>query len=123
MSEKYLIIFSDGNFGFNDEQINGATSHLISEEEYENFFNLQGQGKQFRLKATSTGTKLSDYIEEYTPTPIISTNPLKEDTTKIIENLQNQIASLKETITSQNDTMETQGKIVNELVLAKLKTM
>lgn len=42
----------------------------INVEEYNRFFVLQTQGKQFRLKEIIDGNGLFDHIEEYTPSVI-----------------------------------------------------
>lgn len=64
----YLRIEND-SFGFVTNEIHDIKESdiLISEEEYNNFFDLQAKGKQFRLKEMSTGTGLFDYVEEYVP--------------------------------------------------------
>lgn len=92
-TEKYLVIFSDNTFGFNDEEIDGATNIVIEDEDYHKFFDLQSQGKQFKLKTNATGTGLFDYIEEYTQTNTnVEVGATKE------EKLNNKILSLQATI-------------------------
>lgn len=123
---KFYLRIDNGNFYFIvDDGLSEIlnTDIEITEENYNKFFDLQSQGKQFRLKNEFTGVGLFDYIEEYAPQQTANGTTTKVDTTKIIENLQAQISTLKETITNQNNTIETQGKIVNELVLAKLRTI
>lgn len=39
----------------------------ITDEDYNKFFELQSQGKRFRLKEVVAGKELFDYIEEYIP--------------------------------------------------------
>lgn len=46
------------------------TDIKITDEEYNTFFEMQSQGKQFKLKKNPTGNSLFDYIEEYIPEPI-----------------------------------------------------
>lgn len=69
MGDKYYLRIENDDFGF---LVKGM--HEIKEsdipilyEDYNNFFELQGQGKQFKLKVMPTGNGLFDYIEEYEP--------------------------------------------------------
>lgn len=66
---KYYLRINANEFGFVIEGINTVldTDIQISEEEYNTFFNMQSQGKQFRVKQQATGNSLFDYIEEYIP--------------------------------------------------------
>lgn len=57
----YLVL--DGNnFGFDTKK-----GIYITDEDYNKFFELQSQGKQFRLKEIPVGDSLFDYVEEYIP--------------------------------------------------------
>lgn len=69
----YLRIENDNNFGFLVEGIHNIKEMDIEiiEEDYKKFFELQNQGKQFRLKAEPTGRELFDYVEEYVPEVIV----------------------------------------------------
>lgn len=58
----YLVIDGE-NFGFDTE---GNNIH-IKDEDYNLFFDMQNEGKQFKLKEIPTGKELFDYIEEYIP--------------------------------------------------------
>ncbi|WP_346935300.1 hypothetical protein [Clostridium sp.] len=62
----YLRI-KDNNFGFAVEGIHDilSTDIIITNAEYDKFFQLQSEGKQFRLKKVPTGVGLFDYVEEY----------------------------------------------------------
>lgn len=74
MSKTYLRITDDG-FGFVVEDFHTIlpTDITIEQKDYERFFELQSEGKEFRLKTSKTGTKLFDCIEEYTSEqPIIA---------------------------------------------------
>lgn len=70
---KYYIRIEKGCFGFVVSGIHVIldTDIAITNEDYNRFFDLQEQGKQFRLREISTGTGLFDYIEEYTPEVIV----------------------------------------------------
>lgn len=69
MDYQYYLEIEDGNFGFIVEGIHEIKeTHIkITNDEYNRFFDLQSQGKQFRLKEQPTGLGLFDYIEEYIP--------------------------------------------------------
>lgn len=69
----YYLRIENNNFGFVLEGINQIQEKdiEITNEEYNQLFELQSQGKQFRLKASSTGQGLFDYVEEYIPEVII----------------------------------------------------
>ena len=70
-NKKYLRIEND-SFGFVADGIHEIlnTDIEIREEDYNRFFELQSQGKQFRLKTNRIGTALFDYVEEYIPEAI-----------------------------------------------------
>lgn len=65
----YYLRIENDCFGFVIEGIHEITEldKLITNEDYDRFFKLQSQGKQFRLKENATGNTLFDYIEEYVP--------------------------------------------------------
>ena len=65
---KYYIRVEKGCFGFVVSAIHVIldTDIPIITEDYNKFFDLQGQGKQFKLREVSTGNGLFDYVEEYT---------------------------------------------------------
>lgn len=65
----YYLRIENDSFGFVIEGIHEITEldKLITNEDYDRFFKLQSQGKQFRLKENATGNTLFDYIEEYVP--------------------------------------------------------
>ena len=68
----YLRLIND-TFGFINSDVNAVqdTDIAITESDYNRFFKLQSQGKQFRLKAEQTETGgLFDYVEEYEPEPM-----------------------------------------------------
>ncbi len=68
---KYLRLLKDENdFGFILDGINTIldTDILISNEDYNYFFDQQAQGKQFRLKSNLPERgSLFDFVEEYVP--------------------------------------------------------
>ena len=68
----YLRLIND-TFGFINSDVNAVqdTDIAITESDYNRFFELQSQGKQFRLKAEQPETGgLFDYVEEYEPEPL-----------------------------------------------------
>ncbi|MDU3526401.1 MULTISPECIES: hypothetical protein [Clostridium] len=74
MIDKYYLRINNNSFGFVVEGIHEIKEKdiEINNEDYNRFFELQSQGKQFRIKETPTGEELFGYVEEYTPeiTPI-----------------------------------------------------
>ena len=72
MESKYYLRIEDNSFGFVLEGIHKIldTDIEITDEDYNSFFELQSQGKQFKLKKNPTGNSLFDYIEEYIPEAI-----------------------------------------------------
>lgn len=84
----YLIINNE-TFGFDDKPDNNDIE--VTNEDFDKFFTLQSQGKQFRQKTISTGTGLFDYIEEFVA-EVIGV-PKTE-----VEILKEQIASLTEIV-------------------------
>lgn len=71
MEQQYYLRIEGNIFTFVVESIHPIkeTDIKLTQEEYDKFFELQSQGKQFRLKDMATGTTLFDFIEEYTPEP------------------------------------------------------
>ena len=57
----------------------------ITNEDYDEFFKLQRQGKQFKLKEKPTGSGLFDYIEEFVLEVIIDNTPTTEERIKALE--------------------------------------
>lgn len=64
----YYIRIENEEFGFVVDDIHTIldTDIKINDEDYNRFFELQYQGKQFRLK-NPNGTTLFEILEEYTP--------------------------------------------------------
>lgn len=78
----------------------------LSNEEYGRFFELQSEGKQFRLKEMITyniPSSLFDYVEEFVNDPV----PAEEVTTEAItvENLMSEIEALKIEIQSMKTNL------------------
>lgn len=69
MENKFFLRKENNSFAFIVEGIHDIKESDISitNEDYNEFFELQSQGKQFRAKETPKGDKLFDYIEEYIP--------------------------------------------------------
>lgn len=69
MGNKYFLRIESNDFGFVVDGIHKIldTDIEITNEDYNKFFELQSQGKQFRAKETPKGDTLFDYIEEYIP--------------------------------------------------------
>ena len=73
MENNYYIRIQEQKFGFIVEgihDIDETIDHKVTSEDYKTFFELQSEGKQFRVKEAPTGETLFDLIEEYTPEPI-----------------------------------------------------
>ena len=73
MENNYYIRIQEQKFGFIVEgihDIDETIDHKVTSEDYKTFFDLQSEGKQFRVKEVPTGETLFDLIEEYTPEPI-----------------------------------------------------
>ena len=73
MENNYYVRIQEQKFGFIVEgihDIDETIDHKVTNEDYNTFFDLQSEGKQFRVKETPTGETLFDLIEEYTPEPI-----------------------------------------------------
>ncbi|MDU6304741.1 MAG: hypothetical protein E6585_23985 [Serratia marcescens] len=82
---KYYLRIQGEKFGFVVEgihEIDGTIDHELTQEEYNKFFELQGEGKQFRLKENPTGDMLFDYLEEYEPEPLSQGTPSELDLIK-----------------------------------------
>ena len=64
----YYLRINVDNFGFVVDDIHTIldTDIKISDEDYSRFFQLQSEGKQFRIKKPN-GTTLFEILEEYTP--------------------------------------------------------
>lgn len=76
----YYIRIENDNFGFIVDGIHEIleTDIKISDEEYNKFFELQSQGKQFRVKNVD-GEGLFGILEEYIPEIEVSTEVTFED--------------------------------------------
>lgn len=73
MENNYYIRIQEQKFGFIVEgihDIDETIDYKVTSEDYKTFFDLQSEGKQFRVKEAPTGETLFDLIEEYTPEPI-----------------------------------------------------
>ena len=79
--EQYYLRIEDNYFGFVVEGINEIklSDQQILKDEYELFFEKQAEGKQFRVKETSNGNGLFDYIEEYIPEVEVTPEPGLEE--------------------------------------------
>lgn len=68
-----LKIDNDNNsFGFieSEREMLNSNEYRISDQEYFNFFRMQEEGKQFRLKSNinfEIAEKIGDFIEEFIP--------------------------------------------------------
>ena len=65
----YYLRIKNDNFGFVADDMHEIidTDIKISDEDYNKFFELQYQGKQFRIK-NPNGATLFEILEEYIPT-------------------------------------------------------
>lgn len=84
----YLRLSGSNDFGFIMEGIHELVKGdiPISESDYNKFFDLQSEGKQFKVKDTPTGDTLFDYIEQFTPDHIIM-GPTPEERLAALEQL------------------------------------
>lgn len=67
---RYYIRINGQEFGFLVDGIHDIDEKIdceVTQEDYDRFFELQSEGKQFRLKEVATGETLFDLIEEYIP--------------------------------------------------------
>lgn len=87
-------IFVDGkNFGFKTDEIHEITEtdKQISDEIYNKFFELQSQGKQFKIKDIHSAI-FNEIFEEVIPAPIqTSHQPTVQDLQKQIFDLTTQL--------------------------------
>ena len=68
MENNYYVRIQEQKFGFIVEgihDIDEMIDHKVTNEDYNTFFELQSEGKQFRVKEVATGETLFDLIEEY----------------------------------------------------------
>lgn len=84
MENKFLRIEND-SFCFIVEGIHiiKETDIKLTQEEYDRFFELQSDGKQFKLKKEPTGQSLFDLLEELEP--VVDPTPSMEDRLNALE--------------------------------------
>ena len=89
MENKYYLRIEEDSFGFVLEGIHDIKESdiAVTQEEYDSFFELQSQGKQFRLKEVPTGTSLFDYLEEYVAEIIVDNTPSMEERMSALESV------------------------------------
>ena len=89
MENKYYLRIENDNFGFVLEGIHEIreTDIVVSQEEYDSFFEMQSKGKQFRLKETPTGTGLFDYLEKYVAEIVVDNTPSMEERMSALESI------------------------------------
>lgn len=102
----FLRIDKEKNeFGFVNEQMHKIieTDIEISDEDYNKFFESQSSGVCYRLKKTSTGSSLFDFIEEYEPEqPEVKSEGIFEEIKALKEeNLQLKVAIAE--LSEEND--------------------
>lgn len=99
MNEYYLRI-ETGGFSFVTPDLHEIkkTDIPITLEDYNKFFEMQSQGKQFKLKSKPNGKKLFNYIMEYKPPIIPSIAPQKDGyiIDERIKNLEEKIKKMEE---------------------------
>lgn len=76
---KYLTVNQDGSFGFKDSVINQilGTDISISDDIYNQFFELQSQGKQFHIN-NQNGSSFNEIFIEYIPEPVTQPPSIEE---------------------------------------------
>lgn len=89
----YYIRIENDNFGFVVDDIHTIlyTDIKISDEDYNKFFKLQSEGKQFRIK-NPNGTTLFEILEEYTP--VLESMPTGTTLDDRVDNLEKENADL-----------------------------
>ncbi len=77
MEDKYYLRINDGKFSFVVEGIHDIdiSDNPITIEDYNQFFKLQNEGKQFKLKEIVTGKNLFDYVEEFVSEHVVAVTP------------------------------------------------
>lgn len=107
---KYLFK-NDMSFGFKDPEINTIveTDVLISNEIYNKFFELQAQGKQFKIRNIN-GTTFDEIFEEIIPEPV---EPLPQEPSPI-EKMQEENAELKKQV---QETQQSMAEIMNLIAM------
>lgn len=97
-----MYIFNDNGYvGFKDKEINTIleTDIEISDELYNKYFELQAQGKQFKIKNIN-GITFEEIFEEYIPEPVPQ-EPSEVDKLKAEnETMKQSIAELTVLVTS-----------------------
>ena len=87
-----LKIDNDNNsFGFieSEREMLNSNEYRISDQEYFNFFRMQEEGKQFRLKSNinfEIAEKIGDFIEEFIPNnerPLSQSEILEKENLKL----------------------------------------
>lgn len=89
----YLRLYENDNFGFVVSEIHTilSTDIPISKKDYNKFFKLQSQGKQFKIK-NPKGKTLFEILEEYTP--VIENMPTGTTLENRVHNLEQENADL-----------------------------
>lgn len=106
---KYIYTLEDGSFGFKDSELNTIkeTNVPIDNGTYNKFFELQSQGKQFKIRNIN-GETFEEIFEEIIPEPVEETpqepspieklqeenKQLKQDMDDMKQNMQQTIAEL-----------------------------
>ena len=120
MIKYYIRIYND-TFSFVVDDIHTitpTTDYEITPEDYDKFFELQSEGKQFRVKSITTGESLFDLIEEYTPEPLPPAQPSEIELLKQrIELLENENADLLLDSVSKDMRIEQNETDMSDLLL------
>lgn len=85
------------------------TDMILSEEEYKKFFELQSQGKQYRLKEIipiSDNLGLFDYIEEFKSEPLIVEEDKEDSNLAIIIQQNEQLREENRILKEENEQMK-----------------
>lgn len=102
---KYIFVNEDG-FGFKDPEINEILERdvQISDEIYNTFFNLQSDGKQFKIKEIN-GVTFWDIFEEVIPEPVeqgeVEPSPIEKlqaENLELKKEMENMKQNMQETI-------------------------
>ena len=101
---QYLRI-ENGSFGFIDDRLHEPNENdiLITEDDYNKFFEMQSSGEQFRLKKTSSNASfLFDFVEAF-ELEKVEKKATAFDIIKELNGLKKQIETLEQKINEHKE--------------------
>ncbi len=104
---QYLRI-ENGSFGFIDDRLHEKNENdiLITEDDYNEFFEMQSSGEQFRLKKTSSNaSSLFDFVEVFELEKVekVEKKATAFDLIKELNGLKKQIETLEQKINEHKE--------------------